>query len=340
MSKKVAVVGWGGDSGVGRELIDATRNLIIDSAFIIPNESKPTRTDLLKLPCVFAKSFTPGIPEMEAFLDAHKPDTILTWEVPGSWDYPELWHRRGIRWVHMVHWDWFAPKYRNLWKLAHLVCPNKMAMNILKRNYGLYATLLPVPVDTAKLKFEKRSRALRFVSIYGFGGAHDRRSLGEVLEAWRMLANPPILRVMAQKQPPELAGKEKVRNVDVLLGNTPEPGDLYNEADIAVQPSRYEGVGVSMLEAQARGVPVIAVDAAPMNEIVRDLLVPVSRTVEVNLMEKKVVSNIPCAKQLSQLIDGIQRNDISDLSIRARAMVETEYSWKALRERWTALLRG
>lgn len=340
MPKKIGVVGWGGDSGVGRELIDATRNLTIDSAFIIPNDSKPTRKDLLRIPCHFSKHFAPSVLEMEEYLDRYKPDVVLTWEVPGSWEYPELWQKRGVKWVHMVHWDWFAPKYKHLWKLAHLVSPNKMCMNILKRNFGLYSTLLAVPVDTVRLKYEERTRALRFVSIYGFGGAHDRRSLPEILDAWRIMAAPPSLRIMAQKEPPELSGKAPLRNVEVLFGNTPEPGDLYNDADIAVQPSRYEGVGVSMLEAQARGVPVIAVDAPPMNEIVRDLLVPVEKTVEVNLMEKKVVSNIPCSRQLSQLVDGIQKNDIVDLSRRARAMVDAEFSWKALRERWTALLRG
>ena len=45
---------------------------------------------------------------------------------------------------------------------------------------------------------------------------------------------------------------------------------LLSEVDVTLFPSRFEGVGYPVLESLHAGVPVIATDAAPMNEIVED----------------------------------------------------------------------
>lgn len=330
---RISVVGWAGDSGVGRELIDACRNLPITSAFILENASKPTRRDLLGLPHFLSKSGAES--DMEAFLDAHKPGTILTWEVPGSWKYPDIWRRRGIKWVHVVHWDWFATSYMAMWRTAKLVAPNRMCQNGLK-GLGLDSTYLPVPIDTKRLRFQLRKKAETFISVYGFGGMNERRSLSEIAKAWRMMKAPPRLLILAQKEPPEIEGPIPGAELSVL--NVPEPSNLYDIGDVAVQPSRYEGVGVSLLEAQARGMPVISVNAPPMNEIVRDLLVPVDRIIEIQIMGKSLPSFVPSVKGLANLVEGIVGSDISQLSYGARRMVEKEFSWNVLGKSWLDLL--
>jgi glycosyltransferase involved in cell wall biosynthesis len=333
--KRISVVGWGGDSGVGRELIDACRNLPIVSAFVLDNPSKPTRRDLLTVPYFLSRGA--GESEMEEFLNLHRPDTILTWEVPGSWRFPELWRKRGIRWVHVAHWDWFASSHMDTWRLANLVSPNRMCEASLKE-LGLGSTYLPVPIDTKRLKFKPRKKAETFISIYGFGGMNDRRSLSEIAQAWRTLASPPKLLILAQKEPSEINGP--IPMAELSVQNVPEPSNLYDLGDVAVQPSRYEGVGVSLLEAQARGMPVISTDAPPMNEIVRDLLVPVERTLDIQIMGKSLPSFVPSAKGLAALVASIQGSDILHLSRRAREMVVNKFSWEALRGRWIELLEG
>jgi len=336
---RLAVVGWAADSGVGRELVEAVRHLPVSSAFIMRNPEKPTRRDLMSsVPCVFSECQGLSlVGEMLEFMRVHKPDTVLTWEVPGSWDFPPLWSRAGIRWVHMVHWDWFAPAYAHLWRSAKLLAPNEMCRRELQRS-GLASTLLPVPVDTERLAFKERKRADLFISVYGHGGLENRRSLPEIFAAWRDIPNPPPLRILAQRPPAEVVGSMVPRGVGVYVGNTPEPADLYAEGDIAVQPSRYEGVGVSMLEAQARGVPVIAVNAPPMDEIAPDLAVPVASVLSVKLMDKQLSSYVPSVEGLKRRILEIRGKDISELSRRVRRRVEEKFSWKALGGRWMEAL--
>jgi glycosyltransferase involved in cell wall biosynthesis len=281
---------------------------------------------------------------MELFLNCHKPDTILTWETPGDWTFPWIWKKRSVKWVHMVHWDWFSgeAKHSDLWRIAKLLAPNAMCKAELERAYRLPSIHLPVPVDTKRLAFRERAVAETFISIYGYGGMQNRRSLHEIMEAWKLIPQPPRLVILAQKQPDELVGGKVAvpKGIEVKLCNLPEPADLYTAGDVALQPSRYEGVGVSLVEAQSCGLPVIAVDAPPMSEVAPDLKVQVAKVAHVSLMGKTVPSYIPAASSIASVVSGIKNKDIKELSRRARDRAETQFSWNALRQRWVQTLSG
>lgn len=336
---RLAVVGWCADSGVGRELVDALRNLPVESAFVLHNASKPTREDLVP-PHVRAYYARPdGLgDQMNRWMAQAAPDTILTWEVPGSWDFPEIWQRHGVRWVHVVHWDWFAPNYSHLWRQATLLAPNRFCQRELDR-MGMRARYLPVPVDTDRLPFRLRQKADFFISVYGYGGLQNRRSIPEIFEAWHSMSAAPPLEIRSQVPiPPHICRPHgKIR---AQIGNTPEPSGLYETGDVALQPSRYEGVGVSMLEAQARGVPVIAVNAAPMNEVAPDLLVRPYRTEPYTTMGKTSTAHVPDPASIRARVEQIAFQDITSLSQKARRRVEDSYSWKALKAKWIKVLEG
>ncbi len=340
--RRLAIVGWANDSGVGREFTDALDHLPVSSAFVLHNASKPTKHEVLRrTPHVLAREGALDL-QMERFIAEFKPDTILTWEVPGSWSFPALWKRRGIRWLSVVHWDWFASEHQDLWKHAELIAPNEMCRAGLAR-MGLHSTVLPVPVDTSRFAFRPRKRALRFVSVYGFGGIGNRRGLPELAEAWARCSGscpslPPLV-LRSQAMPTELTPEHR-KYFRVEVNNRTDPADLFAEADIAVQPSRFEGVGLSLLEAQACGVPVITVDAEPMRSVAPDLLVSVGGETSVSIMGKPVASSIADIQSLADRVKSVFGRDIGDLSTRARRRVEEHYSWNSLGAQWNKLVRG
>lgn len=336
---RLALVGWAADSGVGRELIDAIRHLPVSCAFILQNQMKPTRTDLMKGSIYFSLGHDLRR-EMQEFIDHYKPDTVLTWEVPGSWEFPDVWSAKGIRWVHVVHWDWFAPEHSSAWKKAVLVAPNRLCQDDLSNMHGLKSTLLSVPVDTDRLVFQQRKVCQLFVSMYGYGGLENRRSLPEIFGAWNAMKEPPPLVIRAQKRPYELDSSPLPAGVRLDIRNVPEPSHLWKTGDVAVQPSRYEGLGLGLLEAQARGVPVIATDAPPMNEIAPDLLVPSIRKETVMHLGRSFPSYVPSPEHIRARVEQLHMKDVSELSNLARKRVEVMYSWKALRHRWIEVLEG
>lgn len=333
---RLALVGWVTDSGVGRELIDAARNLPVTSVFGLHNTNKPPRTDLLSwLPVYMSIGQNPQI-EMDLFLKKYKPDVVLSWESPGDWGFPRLWSQCGVKWVHVVHWDYFDPAHKAECKRGKLIAPNLMCQRELS-GIGLGSSLLSVPVDTQRIKFKLRPRASKFVSVYGYGGPAQRRSLSEILEAWRMMKQPPPLIIRAQCAP-NLGGKTVPDTIDLKVGNLPEPADLFVDGDIALQPSRYEGIGVTMLEAQAAGLPVMTMDGPPMNVIAPDLLVAPSMTEKIKVAGKEILSYAPSAEELQMKVNKIVGKDIAELSRQARKRMERLYSWKTLQGQWMAVL--
>lgn len=334
---RLAVVGWATDSGVGRELIDTVRNLPVTAAYVLPSPNKPSRVDLLQGTPVYQAHGQNPQGEMHAFLQQHKPDTVLTWELPGDWTFPNMWRAAGIRWLHVAHWDYFDPSFLDYWKMAKLIAPNESCKKYLS-DLGLRSFVLPVPIDTKRIAFKERRYALKYLSVYGYGGPEDRRSLREILETWRVMKETPKLTIRAQCElglPPE---NLLPANVDVKVETVPEPGDLFTGFDIAVQPSRYEGIGITLLEAQAAGVPVITTKAAPMSEIAPDLLVQHGKVEKIKLAGKELVVYIPSVEALRQVIGGTMGRDIRELSKKARKRVEEKYSWAALRKPWLDVL--
>lgn len=329
---KLAIVGWATDTGVGREFTDAVRNLPLVGCYVLPHLKHPTRTDLLPEHAFVARGSWNPLRQMRDFLDKTRPDVILTWEIPGSWEFPELWHARGIRWVNVVHWDWFAPDMAGAWSRANLIAPNVLCQKGLKDRYGLSSTFLPVPIDTDAFPFVERQKVEKFVTVYGEGGVGDRRSLAGIALAWRSLLHPPRLLLRA-KRPPK-PWEFAPDGIELDLSERTNPATLYEGAEVALLPSKYEGVGLSLLEAQSCGLPVVTVDAPPMNELAPDLLIPARWHEEPIMRNHEITFNTLIPEALAQKILELVGSDVRDLSRKARERVESKFSWRALRGEW------
>lgn len=336
---KLGLVGWASDTGVGMELRDAAACLPAASAFVLPHLKRPvTKGIRFPIPVVVSEGWEP-IRDMEAWLDVVKPDTILTWETPGDWRFPEIWRKRGIRWFCVIHYDWFLPEHQNDYRHASLISPTLQCQNGLKALYGLQSTLLTIPVDLERLPFKERRFAHRFVTVYGQGGPHDRRSIKEIVEVWRRMFMAFPLTIRAQKKPSEING-DVPKSVGIYEGNVASTAELYEEQDVAVLPSKFEGVGLSLIEAQALGLPVITTDMEPMNLIAPDLLVKISPLSVEFMKGHKVLAAFPSVEDLHRVVESISGKDIRDLSHLARRRVEESYSWTVLKDRWTEALSG
>lgn len=62
----------------------------------------------------------------------------------------------------------------------------------------------------------------------------------------------------------------KKNNIKIISGTVPreEIITMYQNSDVAVLPSKWEGLGLTFLESIGCGLPIITVDAPPMNEFV------------------------------------------------------------------------
>jgi glycosyltransferase involved in cell wall biosynthesis len=331
---RLGLVGWASDTGVGMELRDALHYLPVTDVFYLDHPGKPQSADF--------KGKTVGygdlVAKMAAFIETNKIDTILSWETPGVWEFPALWQRMGVRWFCVAHYDWFAPKQIPAWKTARILVPFETAGLGLFMLYGLEATLLPVPVDLERLPFVQRTRAERFVTVYGHGGPGDRRGIVQIMEAWRMMGDqaPPLL-IRAQKVIKELEGGLPP-NVSVHFENLLKASDLYASSDVALMPSKYEGVGLSLIEAQACGLPVITTDMEPMKSIAPDYLIS-GDIGKIEIMQGHWVATCMAnPATIANKVKSLFHQDISEASKQARFRVQKDYSWAVLQDKWISTL--
>ena len=332
---RLSICGWAVDGGVGRELTDAVVNLPVTGAFILTHMQKRNRFDLVPEHVKYVSGGRDPKGEMEAFIEKYRPDVMLTWESPGRWEFPEIWRSKGIRWVNVVHWDWFPAAEAGILKQADLIAPNRVCQDGLEK-WKLPSTVLMIPIDIAKFPFRQRETADRFGMAYGAGGPHDRRSVKEVLQALEKMLEPVEFIVRAQKKCPEFRA---VRGAKLVSHNSYDPAEVYADFDVAVQPSKFEGVGLSILEAQACGLPVITVDAEPMRSLAPNCLVKAEGSSVSTLNGNDVVAWKPSVDDLARAIGELRKRSISGLSREARQRAEA-YSWERLAPAWKKYLIG
>jgi glycosyltransferase involved in cell wall biosynthesis len=189
---------------------------------------------------------------------------------------------------------------------------------------GARTVAIPHAVDGTRFAFRRRERAEVFLHCRGWGDG-DRKGTRFVLEAARRCPEVPFVVRAQEHLPAEWPGNVR------LLGATDDPEEQYVDGDVAVQPSRYEGVGLPILEAMACGLPTLVPDAPPMNEYPADprLLIAGER-LQGDLVGNPFPVARPDVDALVAAIRALHGRPIGDLSEASRARIE-ERAWDRLR---------
>lgn len=247
---------------------------------------------------------------------------------------PRLWElakQRGMRTVLMVNGEWFAPASPDMALIDCFIAPTAACAAMLRETgFGDRTIFLPHPIDTDRFAFRRRVRAEVFLHITGHND-RDRKGTSLVLDAARRC--PEVL-FLIRAQDGDWAAPPNVR----LLGPVDRPPELYTIGDIAIQPSRYEGVGLPILEAMASGLPTIVPDGPPMNEYPTDaaLLVAGVRRWG-NLVGQPFPITDANLDALIATIRALHHAEITDLSEAARGRM-VERSWERSRSSFLTVI--
>ena len=94
---------------------------------------------------------------------------------------------------------------------------------------------------------------------------------------------------------------------------------MYDDGDVCVQPSHWEGLGLQLIECQAAGLPLVTTDAPPMNELHPLRTVPVAATEIVSVQGNHVfTSHRLSPEDLASTLEPLYGCDISQASQEAR----------------------
>jgi 1,2-diacylglycerol 3-alpha-glucosyltransferase len=113
------------------------------------------------------------------------------------------------------------------------------------------------------------------VFFHSAGMSPTRKGTGEAIEAFARVTGPARLIIHTQvplrEEFPALVDQidslEREGRLQIIEATISAPG-LYHLGDVYVYPSRLEGIGLTIAEALACGLPVIVANQPPMNEFV------------------------------------------------------------------------
>lgn len=338
---KWAVVGHKDDSGFGRLMADVQSVLGIGYYLAIPSER------------LFDH---PLSGDFERLLDPKFSDVQLKAAFAGLQGiiFPERhgWHRNmlavakelGLKTVCIPTWEWFRGT-DDEWQLCDLfVCHSHFTDKIVA-SYGFdNRTYIPVAIDIDH--FPQRiiqGKARQFVHNAGLVDPQDRKGTRDTILAFKKVQRADIsllVRMQKETELPELDSRIKVQ-----VGNLNSPAQLYATGDVAIQPSKMEGIGFMVLEPFVSGLPVITTDYPPMNEYVttRELLVRkqwFKRRAYPTQWVKHAHLRLPDINDLAAKINWCSDNDLSLISETNRKRSESFFSKESIRSKWYAALEG
>jgi glycosyltransferase involved in cell wall biosynthesis len=335
-----AIVGTKDDTGAGRMLFDLSRLLSPAQRLVTPSYRMEGHS----------------IEEGDAWIPDNADDSEIEQSLTGLEvliviEDSLIHHRiirsaknRGIK-VHAIAlWEWFThyDPIRSLYD--KIICPNQFCCSIL-RKFGFDNTvLLTWPVDV--LSLPKRiitGPAKTFVHNAGRFEEEDRKATFLTLEAFRKVENKCISLIVRSQNPlPRPIENARIR---YFAGNLPDYHDLYREGEVFIQPSKAEGIGFSILEPLACGLPVITTNYPPMNEYIRDSRMLVStHWGKKPALQKTYVQQahlkIPHVDNLARRIEWCAKNDLASFSRRNRKWALQNFDPDRLRTEWIETLRS
>src|SRR5690606_5271678 len=164
------------------------------------------------------------------------------------------------------------------------------------RACGLACELVPwsIPDPVVREREARDTDDVTFLVNAGMGGWRNRRGGDLAAQAFALAArrHDGIRLILKSIKPlrgylsaDELA-QPRVEQIEGMVSRE-ELAALHARADAVLYPSRWEGFGLSLLESLHAGVPVLATDGWPMNELVEHnhngLLVPAREVGRVRL---------------------------------------------------------
>jgi phosphatidyl-myo-inositol dimannoside synthase len=212
-----------------------------------------------------------------------------------------------------------------------ILAPSAHTAGRIVSDYGVPSdriAVVPEPIDLARWRAALAAAPdlpRGPVSILCVAHLYPRKDVATLLDAMARLAGGAVLRVVGTG--PALAGLER-RAREVGLGGRVEflghlPFDRlaaeYRRADLFCLPSRQEGFGIVFLEAMAAGLPVVAVRAAAIPEIVADgasgiLVPPGDAAALANALERLIADPAQRRRLSEEGLRRVRRYDAPDVA--------------------------
>lgn len=336
---KWAVVAHNDDTGFGRMARDICKVLGLGRHIVIPSERLqdwPVQgVEEVKLaPDASEDRVAEALAGLQGIIFFER----LTW----SKHLLAMAGKLGVASVCVPMWEWFTGWDAKWNEVTLIACPNHFAEKIVRAFGFAHATVLPWTIDLEQFPARTiEGQARVFVHNAGLVDANDRKGTSDTINAFRRVRQSDvklIVRMQKEAQLPKLDER-----IEVRVGNVANASELYGEGDVAIQPSRMEGLGFMVLEPVCAGMPVITTDYPPMSEWVRQpelrcTLKWFKRRAFGTQWIKHAHLRLPRIADLARRIEWCAENDLGAISSSNRAWALETFAAARTRSLWAAAI--
>jgi len=232
--------------------------------------------------------------------------------------------------------DYYKPEtVPFFWLYDFLLCNTKRHYSVFKDHpQGLY---IPWGTDLDVLKPRGGAGSGDSVTFFHSCGVSPLRKGTDILvRAFQHVKGNVKLIIHSQgafsEHPPTASIIAQDPRIELIEAEVGAPG-LYHLGDVYVYPTRLEGIGLTIAEALASGLPVITTNAPPMNEfVVQDMN---GRLVEVERYERRsdnyywpqsICWETALTEAMQFFVDNVRA--LEDYKQRAREYAEANLDWQ------------
>lgn len=153
-----------------------------------------------------------------------------------------------------------------------LICNTKRHYSVF--NWHPAAYYVPWGTDLSVFNYKKSPKPREELVFFHSMGMSPRKGTDVLINAFikgEFYKKNARLIIHTQIDISNLISKDDALkfNIEIINKEVPHPG-LYYLGDVYVYPTTLDGLGLTVYEALASGLPVIATDVAPMNEIITE----------------------------------------------------------------------
>ena len=206
-------------------------------------------------------------------LDAVVFNEYKQWDNDNGNNLVKLTKELGAKAYGYLVWERFTEK-DDYSDYDRIIAPTISMKRFLRGQKVRKFVYLPYSIDLESIPVFEESQYENFTFFHpgGWGGVHNRKNTDVVIKAFELLKNdfPDVeLVITSQKKLDTTNLPEGVKIINGDLDKT-EIFKLFHQTHMTVLPSKWETVGLPIVESLAMGRPVITVNIPPMNEFIRE----------------------------------------------------------------------
>ena len=262
---RIGVVGYQSKTGIGIMVDDFAGKLGAVAQLVIPHDKADDLAPSNDRTMVHSPTWAPPVKVISEFGDL--VDVVIS--VESDWGgnvYPRL-REMGVKVVLLPMFEWWNPSLPMNDHIDLFICTTMQCYDGIPFKNKVF---IPCPVDTHKIKYNQRvGPPVNFIHNAGNLGIGGRKGTLEVVRAFTKVENEGVnLRVNSQVLLPDdiirLIATD--HRISFFVKNHENYADLYSEGDALIYTPHYDGQALVSAEAMAAGMPVISINAPPMNE--------------------------------------------------------------------------